>query len=148
MIWSIVGVPLSAKKLEAGASTALGHLAHLVQLIASYWNIYMIYPIVSIGSRSGIKDPISRSGRTLLTSTGSSVSSGTPTFPLYPRGTDRYRFEYAVFLLGKDLEQICQQSKSSLQVKDARNLVANLVRFLNMHTNDSGLDAANGVKLL
>jgi len=128
---SICGVTLSPGKIEAGTSTGLGHLAHMLQLVALYQGVYMIYPIICMGSRSGIKDPISV------------TSVGNGTFPLYPKGTDRYRFDYAVFLLGKDIEQICQISK--VPVKDVRNLVLNLSRFLNHQLHDAG---EQGVKVL
>lgn len=31
-------------------------------------------------------------------------------FPLYSRGVDRYRFEYGVFLLNKNIEQVGEMS--------------------------------------
>lgn len=40
-------------------STALGYVAQLVQLIAAYLGMTLIYPVTCIGSRSFIKDGIS-----------------------------------------------------------------------------------------
>jgi hypothetical protein len=48
------------------------------------------YPMLPMCSRSSIKDVISNIGR----------------YPLYSKGVDRTRFEYGVFLLNKNLEQV------------------------------------------
>lgn len=36
-----------------------------------------------------------------------SVMRGPRAFPLYGKGVDRYRFDYGVFLLNKNIEQVC-----------------------------------------
>lgn len=35
-----------------------------------------------------------------------SMMRGPRAFPLYGRGVDRYRFDYGVFLLNKNIEQV------------------------------------------
>lgn len=44
---------------EDTAATALGYAAQVVQLLAAYLGIGLIYPVTCIGSRSLIKDGIS-----------------------------------------------------------------------------------------
>ena len=51
------------------------------------------YPIQCLGSRSAILDLIS-------------VMRGPRAFPLYDKGVERYRFDYGVFLLNKNIEQV------------------------------------------
>lgn len=85
-------------------SSALGFTAHLVNLVAIYLAVPIYYPLRVIGSRSLIQDPIS-------------TIRGTRLFPLYSKGVDRYRFDYAVYLLNKNglsflslsLFLLCQQ---------------------------------------
>lgn len=74
-------------------SSALGYVAQAVQLLAAYLTVPLYYPLRCVGSCSLVQDPISQ-------------MKGPKIFPLYSRGVDRYRFEYAVFLLNKDIEQI------------------------------------------
>lgn len=45
-------------------------------------------------------------------------------FPLYSRGVELYRFEYGVFLLNKDIEQLLK--KQGLPVLDLRHILPNL----------------------
>jgi len=44
---------------EEAVATALGYVAELLQLVAAYLGKPLVYPVVSIGSRSLIKDNIS-----------------------------------------------------------------------------------------
>lgn len=74
-------------------SSALGFVAQVVQLLAAYLTVPLYYPIRCMGSRSLVQDPISQ-------------MKGPKIFPLYSKGVDKYRFEYAVFLLNKDIEQV------------------------------------------
>ncbi|KAF7727018.1 hypothetical protein EC973_008132 [Apophysomyces ossiformis] len=73
-------------------ATALGFTAHLVSILAFYLGIPSRYPITPMGSRATIRDPIS-------------LIDGPRDFPLYSKGIDRYRFEFGVFLLNKNIEQ-------------------------------------------
>lgn len=78
---------------EAVTSAALGYVAHVVYILSFYLSVPLRYPVKFEGSRSFIKDPIS-------------VIQGARTFPLWSRGSPLYRFEYAIFLLNKDIEQV------------------------------------------
>lgn len=74
-------------------SSALGHAALLTLTLAAYLGIPLCYPIIWRGSRSVVKDEIS-------------MMKGPRAFPLYGRGVDQYRFDYGVFLLNKNIEQV------------------------------------------
>ncbi|KAG0151458.1 hypothetical protein CROQUDRAFT_651301 [Cronartium quercuum f. sp. fusiforme G11] len=100
---------------ERKHSTALGFIGHLTTLLARYLSIPILYPITFIGSRSLISDPIS-------------LLKGPQTFPLFYKGVDRFRFEYGVFLLNKDIEQIMYHRH--LTVTDIRHTLANLKNLL------------------
>lgn len=74
-------------------SAALGYTAHLVYLLSFYLGTYLRYPVQPVGSSSFIRDPIS-------------VIPGARTFPLWMKGSVFFRFEYAIFLLNKGIEQV------------------------------------------
>lgn len=81
---------------DADADTtaaALGYVAQIVYSLSFYLYVPLCYPIRYVGSQSFIKDPIS-------------VIQGARTFPLWSKGTVLYRFEYGIFLLNKDIEQV------------------------------------------
>ncbi|KAM0753636.1 hypothetical protein T439DRAFT_377803 [Meredithblackwellia eburnea MCA 4105] len=92
-------------------SSALGYAAQLVSLLASYLGVPLHYPINCLGSRSVVMDLIS-------------VMRGPRAFPLYGKGVDKYRFDYAVFLLNKNIEQLMYSQ--GLTVIDLRNTLPNL----------------------
>ncbi|KAH9454704.1 hypothetical protein MJO28_007712 [Puccinia striiformis f. sp. tritici] len=92
-------------------STALGFVAHLVQLLALYLAVPLLYPVNFLGSRSLVSDLVSR-------------IPGPRSFPLYFKGVDRFRFEYAVFLLNKNIEQIMYHQK--VVVSDLKHTLPNL----------------------
>ena len=81
-------------------AVALGYTSHLVLLISQYLYIPIRYPIRLKSSRSSVLDMISVSFQ------GSREYPELIRFPLYSRGSERMRFEYAVFLLNKDIEQV------------------------------------------
>ncbi|KAI9017388.1 UV radiation resistance protein and autophagy-related subunit 14-domain-containing protein [Gaertneriomyces semiglobifer] len=93
-------------------ATALGFTCHLTSLIAYYLELPLRYPIKAMSSRSTITDLISEH------------FAGNKEFPLYARGMERIRFEYAVFLLNKDIEQIMHHL--GLTVRNLRNTLPNL----------------------
>jgi len=112
-------------------SSALGYAAHLTLFLAAYLGVPLCYPVIWRGSRSVVKD-------------GISMMKGPRAFPLYGKGVDQYRFDYGVFLLNKNIEQVrifplllnyskltnfkCQQLMYSqnLTVLDLRNTLPNL----------------------
>ncbi|KAH8547948.1 hypothetical protein BGW37DRAFT_508512 [Umbelopsis sp. PMI_123] len=92
-------------------ATALGYTGHLVNMLAYYLAIPLRYPITPMGSRASVKDPIS-------------ILQGSRHFPLYAKGVDRYRFEYGVFLLNKNIEQLV--NAHGLIVMDLRHTLPNI----------------------
>eukprot|EP01133_Synstelium_polycarpum_P008694 gene8694-10214_t len=77
---------------EENISTALGYVCHIVHLASRYLDIPLRYPMTPMASRSFIKDEISH--------------HSSSKFPLYSKGVERRIFDYAVFLLNKNLEQL------------------------------------------
>jgi len=75
----------------------------------------LVYPITYIGSRSLIRDNIS-------------AMVGPRMFPLFSKGVDTYRFEYAVFLLNKDIEML--MADRDLRALDMRHTLPNLKNLL------------------
>ncbi|KAK9370032.1 UV radiation resistance protein and autophagy-related subunit 14-domain-containing protein [Lipomyces kononenkoae] len=101
--------------------TALGYTAHLVYLLSFYLGVKLRYPVYPSGNQSYIEDPVS-------------VFQGSRTFPLWPRGSVYYRFEYGVFLLNKSIEQL--MNSQSLLVIDLRHTLPNLkCLLLSMESN-------------
>ena len=111
--------------LSANAvAAALGHTAHCVHHLSSYLSALLPYPIEPRASISTISDPIS-----LLAPSQSRI------FPLYvsargdniasASGSAAFgRFEYAVFLLNKDIEALA--TKLGVRVMDIRQTLPNL----------------------
>ena len=60
-------------------------------------------------------------------------------FPLYSRGVDRTRFEYAVYLLNKNLEQLL--NSQSLDIITLRHTLPNLQYLLVSRGKRSGYAA-------
>lgn len=102
---------------EQGAA-ALGHVAHVLQLLSFYLGQPLPYPVTPRGSTSTIVDPIS-----ILKST--SKKGDVRTYPLFPKGTPRFRFEYAVFLLNQNI-RVLLESRWGLKTLDPRHMGANL----------------------
>lgn len=72
---------------------------------------------------------------------------GPRNFPLYPNDTLQYRFDYAVFLLNKDIERL--MNDQGLRVLDLRQTLPNLKYLLYiLATSNEALPArkAGGVK--
>lgn len=99
LLFSILSLPLPNSTYPPSAlasetlSSALGYSAQVVSTLAAYLGVPLHYPIKCLGSRSAVVDLIS-------------MMRGPRAFPLYPKGVDRYRFDYAVFLLNKNIEQV------------------------------------------
>ncbi|KAK9717851.1 hypothetical protein K7432_005919 [Basidiobolus ranarum] len=114
-MYQILGVTLPNSVFtgndEEMIATALGYTAHVVTLMAGYMDVPLRYPIKSKSSRATIFDPVSR-------------LQGSYEFPLYSKGEDRSRFEYGVFLLNKNIEQLLYAER--LTVLDLRNTLPNL----------------------
>lgn len=139
LVFTIAGLALPNSTFEdidrEVIAAALGHTAHLVYLLSFYLSVHLPYSINANGSTSFIQDPIS-------------ASLPQRTYPLYPVSV-QYRFEYAVFLLNKDIEYIL--IKYGLRVLDIRHTLPNLKYLLYVLTSgDSVIPArkAGGVRAL
>eukprot|EP01137_Pigoraptor_chileana_P034808 Opistho-2@27904 len=101
-------------------ATALGHVCHLVFLIAKFIELPLRFPLVPMSSRSFVSDPI---------------SLPPSVFPLYSKGADRMRFDNGVFLLNKNIEQLL--NFCGLHVTDLRLTLPNLKMLLHSDTKPS-----------
>ncbi|KAG8963508.1 hypothetical protein FRC03_002918 [Tulasnella sp. 419] len=117
-----LSVPSHPSINEETIATALGYVAQVVHMVASYLGRLLPYPITSAGSRSMIRDPIS-------------TMQGPRVFPLFSKGTETYRFEYAVFLLNKDIEML--MTDHNLRAMDMRHTLPNLKNLMLTLTTDS-----------
>ncbi|GAA5930626.1 hypothetical protein JCM3775_003827 [Rhodotorula graminis] len=116
LLFSIVGLALPNSSYPPSytddtLSSALGYAAHVTHLVAAYLGVPLCYPLRCRASRSVVVDEIS-------------MMKGPRAFPLYGRGVDRYRFDYGVFLLNKNIEQLMYSQ--GLTVLDLRNTLPNL----------------------
>ncbi|XP_057376336.1 UV radiation resistance-associated gene protein-like [Daphnia carinata] len=76
-------------------SVALGHVTHLVQMLSVFLQVPNRYPVAVFSSRSRIADHVSQRD-----------ADAQKEFPLFAKGKDRLFFEYAVYLLNKDVAQL------------------------------------------
>ncbi|KAF3908536.1 hypothetical protein ABW21_db0206837 [Orbilia brochopaga] len=100
-------------------AAALGYVAHLVYILSFYLSVYLRYPVIPKGSSSMVQDPIS-------------VIQGSRFFPLWAKGVPYFRFEYAMFLLNKNIEQLMESQKCI--VLDLRQTLPNLKYLLYVTT--------------
>ncbi|GAA6062663.1 hypothetical protein JCM10212_000563 [Sporobolomyces blumeae] len=131
LLFSIVSLPLpnSTYPSSLGDETlasALGLAALVVQSLSRYLAVPLCYPIEWRNSRSLIRDEIS-------------MMRGSRNFPLFRKGVEGYRFEYAVFLLNKDIEQLMYSQ--NLTVLDLRNTLPNLKTLILSLSYDEGHEA-------
>mgnify|MGYP001210763358 CR=1 FL=1 len=124
LLWYICGLHLPNSDFtgceQDEVALALGHVAHIIQLCSRWLATPLRYPMLCLSSRSVIRDDISPQ------------QGGSAKFPLYPRGVDRTRFEYAVFLLNKNLELLLQAYKLDANTK-LQNTLPNLWKLLNVY---------------
>ncbi|KAM3539726.1 hypothetical protein ARSEF1564_007343 [Beauveria bassiana] len=143
--FTICGIPLPNSVYDAGVartvgedalSAALGLVALLARHLQFYLGYPLPYPLVTplVGSRTYIRDEISHLdvSSTSTTANKAGTASSRREFPLFlPRGgstTSQWRFEYAWFLLNKDLETLC--AAQGLRVVDVRHTLPNLKYLL------------------
>lgn len=108
---------------ETEVCVALGWTAHLTSMVANLLMVPTRYQINHSGSRSSMVDHIL-----------DKIPGKERTFPLYPKGVERTRFEYAVYLLNKNIAQLrwhCNQ-----ETKDLRTTLRNLHGLLLILTTD------------
>ncbi|KAF2669998.1 hypothetical protein BT63DRAFT_227546 [Microthyrium microscopicum] len=119
--FTIRGLPLPNSIFDDAAApttaAALGHVAHLLHLLAFYLSIPLPYPLTPRGSASVVTDVLS-------------ASTGQAVYPLYARGVPRFRFEYGVFLLNKDIE--LASNRLGIRVGDVRQTLPNLLFLLHV----------------
>ena len=97
-------------------ASALGHVSHVLHLLQFYLSVPLPYPITPFGSRSSIHDPISL------------LPDASRHFPLYIKGAVRFRLDYGVFLLNKDIEALAESQ--GLKTLDIRQTLPNLCYLL------------------
>lgn len=130
--FAICGIPLPNSKYDASTlktinedvlSAGLGLVALLTKNLQLYLSHHLPYPLLPYGSRSLARDDISHFTN--------SKSTGRD-FPLFlPRGgstSGQWRFEYAWFLLNKDIEVLC--ASQGLRVVDIQHTLPNLKYLL------------------
>ena len=82
-------------KTHEDIATCLGHAAHLTMLLSRYLHVPLRYQIMPVGSRSYIIDEIT-----------TMPVHEPPYFPLFIQRAEKYRFDYAIMLLNRNIEQI------------------------------------------
>jgi hypothetical protein len=107
-------------------AAALGHVSHAIQLLSLYLGAVLPYPCRPRSSTSTILDPISILNTTSTASKAVSDEMAARTFPLFSKGAVRFRFEYGVFLLNKDVE-ILLSTHFGVRVLDIRQTLPNLL---------------------
>ncbi|WWD15739.1 hypothetical protein CI109_100161 [Kwoniella shandongensis] len=103
---------------ERTTAAALGYVAMVVQILGNLGGAQsggLPYAVTCAGSRSAVRD-------------GVSVMQGPRSFPLYAKGVERYRYEYAVFLLNKNIEMLMQEA--NIRLLDLRHTLPNLKNLL------------------
>jgi hypothetical protein len=112
---------------EDVTSAALGYVAQVVNSLSPYLSVILPYPISPHGSTSTIDDPLA------VTQGGQNAQR---TYPLYMKNVVRYRFEYGVFLLNKDIEML--SNSLGLRPVDIRHTLPNLKYLLYIATAGKG----------
>nr|XP_019042957.1 hypothetical protein I302_08666 [Kwoniella bestiolae CBS 10118]OCF21887.1 hypothetical protein I302_08666 [Kwoniella bestiolae CBS 10118] len=102
---------------EKTTAAALGYVALIVQILGNLGGATggLPYAVTCAGSRSSVRD-------------GTGVMQGPRSFPLYAKGVERFRFEYAVFLLNMNIQMLMQES--SIRSLDLRHTLPNLKNLL------------------
>ncbi|EDO03538.1 hypothetical protein SS1G_06019 [Sclerotinia sclerotiorum 1980 UF-70] len=123
LLFTICGLPLpntteddTSSADEDVIAAALGYVAQLVNHLQYYLGVPLPYPITPQASRSLISDPISL------------MQDRQRVFPLYPQSVIRFRFDWGVFLLNKNIEALAESQ--GLRVLDIRQTVPNLKYLL------------------
>jgi UV radiation resistance-associated gene protein len=119
-VWvSVRGAVLVAGFDDEAVASALGWTCQLVLLIAGLYGVPLPYAMLPRASRSLVRDDVSASvvaecvavPLPLLICTArcdqalTRRGSDPLRFPLYARNVERFKFNYAVYLLNKNVEQ-------------------------------------------
>lgn len=116
---------------EDVTAAALSYVAHVVNSLSPYLSVILPYPITLHGSTSTIDDPLAV-GHNM----NNNPKNNLRTYPLYMKGVVRYRFEYAVFLLNKNIEIL--SNSLGLRPLDIRHTLPNLKYLLYIATAGKG----------
>lgn len=129
--FTIRGLPLPNSDFddanEEATAAALACVAQVINLLSPYLSVILPYPITLNGSTSTIDDPLA---------IGHQNQNHLRTYPLYMKGVVRYRFEYGVFLLNKNLEML--SNCLGLRPVDIRHTLPNLKYLLYIATAGKG----------
>ncbi|KAH7380209.1 UV radiation resistance protein and autophagy-related subunit 14-domain-containing protein [Phaeosphaeria sp. MPI-PUGE-AT-0046c] len=112
---------------EDVTAAALNCVGQVVGQLSPYLSVVLPYPITLHGSTSTIDDPLA---------VAQSAQSNTRRYPLYMKGVVRYRFEYGVFLLNKNIEIL--SNALGLRPIDIRQTLPNLKYLLYVATAGKG----------
>jgi hypothetical protein len=118
-------------------AAALGNIAHILQLISFYLGHPLVYPITPRASTSTIYDPISLLKTNAREAQRYGADKAPRTYPLFSRGVPRFRFEYALFLLNKNI-QLLLETGFGVRVLDIRHTLPNLKYLLYVATAGEG----------
>lgn len=118
-------------------AAALGHVAHILQLLSFYLGTPLPYPVNPRSSTSTVYDPISLLPSEARKATTVEGEKTLRTYPLFSRGVPRFRFEYALFLLNKDI-QLMLDTGFGVRVLDIRHTLPNLKYLLYVATAGEG----------
>jgi hypothetical protein len=112
---------------EDVTSAALGYVAQVVSSLSPYLSVILPYPITLHGSTSTIDDPLAVTQNN---------QNNLRTYPLYMKNVVRYRFEYGVFLLNKNIEIL--SNALGLRPVDIRHTLPNIKYLLYIATAGKG----------
>lgn len=116
---------------------ALGYAAHVISRLSQYLSQPLAYPIHFRGSTSSISDPISLLKTNASTTHRYNEEDALRLYPLHNKGVPRFRFEYGVFLLNKNI-QVLLETVYSVRVIDIRHTLPNLKYLLYVATAGEG----------
>jgi hypothetical protein len=105
---------------------ALGYVAHLIHHLGKILFLPLLYPIRPQGSKSVVLDLVSE--ETLI--------DNMKEFPLFAKGSEKALFQYAVFLLNKDIAQIRQHCGYGTSKTMFKQTLPNLKFLLDRLTRD------------
>lgn len=112
---------------EDMTAAALSYVAEMVTLLSLYYDVLLPYPMKVSGSTSTIDDPLAMS----------TTNQPAPrTYPLFMKAVVRYRFEYGVFLLNKNIEIL--SNHIGIRPLDMRQTLPNLKYLLFVATAGKG----------
>ncbi|XP_006814690.2 UV radiation resistance-associated gene protein-like [Saccoglossus kowalevskii] len=104
---------------ETTISTALGYTCHLMIKMSQFLQLPLRYPMYHRGSRSIIRDHVN-----------DKLQDRDRDFPLYSKGKERFQFNYAVYLLNKNVAQL--RYFCGLPTTDLRATLPNLKSLLEL----------------